>query len=523
MEEKPQRNPTWIDRRPSPLLLLPVFSGILAWASFPKLSQGYLAWVSLVPLVLYVARVQRPGRAFLGGMIAGTVQFLGLLYWIPRVLSHYGGVPAPGAWALFVLVAGILGCYPAAACALTRGCMNRSGPGFLLVFAPAWVTLEFVRSLVPFGGFPWLMIGYSQSDFLKLIQISDVTGVYGVSFLIVWVNVALVWILWHRRHCALVALSGVVLLAVSYAYGTGSLHRWDQTQPQYRAALLQGNLSVDVPEATLAWKYQQGYVRMADQLGSRNVDLLILPESPSPVFYQFDPGYRAAMQGLAHRFPFGLVFNNISFRDAGGTFCYFNSAYFLNQDGTEAGRYDKIHLVPFGEYIPWQTLFFFSNTISRDVGNFHPGNSYLTVRLRDYSVNAIICFEAVFPDLSREFIRRGSQLIINLTNDGWYGDTSAPYQHLTMARWRAVECRRYLLRAANSGISAIVAPSGRIQVQTRLLREDTAVGGFAFLSKETFYARHGDSFPILCVIITCFALIWSLMRGTRQPATPALP
>ena len=211
------------------------------------------------------------------------------------------------------------------------------------------------------------------------------------------------------------------------------------------------------------------------------------------------------------------IFSNISYREAAGTQRYFNSAFFLDGRGAEVGRYDKIHLVPFGEYIPLQKLFFFSETISKDVGNFHPGDQYLTVHLQGHVLSALICFEAVFPELSREFVLRGSQLIVNLTNDAWYGNTSAPYQHLTMACWRAIESRRYLLRAANSGISAVVAPSGRIQVQTALLRQDIAVGRFTFLTGDTFYVRHPGYLPILCVIITILALFRSLGRGiTKQ-------
>jgi apolipoprotein N-acyltransferase len=243
---------------------------------------------------------------------------------------------------------------------------------------------------------------------------------------------------------------------------------------------------------------------------------LILPESPSPIIFQYDREYRETMQDLAHRFPLGVVFNNIRFRDGNEAGRYFNSAFFLDRSGTEIGVYDKIHLVPFGEYIPCKKLFFFSETISKDIGDFQPGDTYLTVPLRGHAVNAIICFEAVFPDLCREFVRRGSELIINLTNDGWYGNTSAPYQHLAMARWRAVETRRYLLRAANSGITAVIGPTGRIQVQTALFQEETAIGRFSFLTGQTFYARHGSSLLILCVIILFGALFWSLLKGARS-------
>lgn len=476
-----------------------------------------------MPLIFYLIEVKSIGGAFWGGLIAGTVEFLGLIYWIPRVLTHFGGLPAPASWVMFLLMVAVLGCYPAAACALTRYCMNRRGTGFLLVFSPAWVMMEFARSRFPFGGFPWLLTGYSQTGSLRLMQVADLVGVYGVSFVIVWANTALVWT-WHgrargRSRLAPAAL-GVAMLAACMGYGSAALRRWDHTEQKYSAALLQGNLSLDEPEASLAGKYKEGYVRMADQLGSRKVDLLVLPESPSPIIYQYDQDYRETLRRLARRYTLGMIFNNINYRTVEGTARYFNSAFFMDGNGTETGRYDKMHLVPFGEYIPLKRLFFFSETISKDVGDFYPGSEYLTIPMDGHEVNALICFEAVFPDLSREFIRRGSQLIVNLTNDAWYGDTSAPYQHLMMARWRAVESRRFLLRAANSGFSAVIEPSGRIQVRTSLLREDTAIGAFAFLAGNTFYVRLGGYFPILCVIITFLALLWSIAGGSRHPAIP---
>jgi apolipoprotein N-acyltransferase len=280
--------------------------------------------------------------------------------------------------------------------------------------------------------------------------------------------------------------------------------------------MLQGNLSIDEPDSVLTWKYQQGYVAMADSLAP-GVDLLLLPEAPSPIVYQYDGQYRETMQKLARRFPLGMVFNNICFRDIKGEDRYFNCAYFLNRNGTESGRYDKIHLVPFGEYIPLQKVFFFSTTISKDVGNFYPGSELTTFSLGGHTANTLICFEAVFPDLARHFIRaQGSELIVNLTNDAWYGDTSAPYQHLAMARWRAIENRRFLLRAANSGISAIIAPTGRLQAHTGLLRKESLIGDFAFLQGITFYSGYGASFVILCVIITVLAPAWCLVRHTRD-------
>jgi apolipoprotein N-acyltransferase len=503
-----------------PLLLLPILSGILAWASFPKVSQTYLAWIALVPLLSYLLQVRKPGTAFWGGIIAGMVQFGALLYWIPPVLSRYGGIPPLAAFGLFLLMLAVLGSFLGLACMLTRHCMNRRGQGFLLVFLPASVALEYARSVFPFGGFPWLLTGYSQSKHLQLIQAADLVGVYGISFLVVLVNVALVWIVLYRERRVLAgAPVGAAAAAVVFClvYGSAALRKWDDCQPAYRVAMLQGNLSIDEPHSELKRKYVQGYLRMAEEVASANPDLLILPEAPSPIIYQFDPDYRDALRSLAQNYRLGLIFSNIFYREVAGTQRYFNSAFFLDGRGAEVGRYDKIHLVPFGEYIPLQKLFFFSETISKDVGNFHPGGQYLTVPVQGHILSALICFEAVFPELSREFVLRGSQLIVNLTNDAWYGNTSAPYQHLTMACWRAIESRRYLLRAANSGISAVVAPSGRIQVQTALLQQEIVVGRFAFLTGDTFYVRHPRYLPILCVIIMILAIFRSFGGGrTKQ-------
>jgi apolipoprotein N-acyltransferase len=274
--------------------------------------------------------------------------------------------------------------------------------------------------------------------------------------------------------------------------------------------MLQGNLSFDEPEGVLASKFQHGYVRMASQIPASSADLLVLPESPSPLTFQYDMAYRQTIQDLARRFRYGVIFNNISFADGHGERRYFNSAYFVDGEGREAGRYDKIHLVPFGEYIPWSRIFFFTETVTKDVGAFSAGNAFQIVNMGGHPLNAVICFEIVFPDLVREFIRNGSQLIVNLTNDGWFGDTAAPHQHLAMARWRAVENRRFLIRAANTGISAVVEPTGRIQVRTGLFREEVCVGNFAFLSAPTFYSRHGDLLAIGCAIIMCILLILGL-------------
>jgi apolipoprotein N-acyltransferase len=302
-------------------------------------------------------------------------------------------------------------------------------------------------------------------------------------------------------------------------YGAASLERLGRIEPDRTAALLQGNLAFEDPGALLAWKSREGYVELAAGLSGQPVDLGVLPESPAPLSYQGDAPYREVLRGLARRFTLGLIFNNTRFAGREESAEYYNSAYFLSAAGEEAGRYDKTHLVPFGEYVPLARLFFFAQSITKDVSAFTPGSALAPVVLGGHAIGGIICFESIFPDIARGLVRGGGELLVNLTNDAWYGATAAPRQHLAMARWRAVENRRYLLRAANSGISAVIAPSGRIESATPLFTRGVCVGRFAFLSERSLYTRRGDAFAWLCVIISVLAGGAALWRPAGRSRT----
>jgi apolipoprotein N-acyltransferase len=499
------------------MLLLPVITGLLIAASFPRAGQGYLAWVALIPLVAYVFKARTCMQGFLGGFIAGSISLFVLLLWIPTVLVRYGGLPKALAWTCFGLMITMLASYSAAACALAKHLMKRGGDACILLFPAVWIVLEYAQSLSPFGGLPWLLLGYSQVDFLSFIQIADIAGVFGISFILLWTSTAVVWFVLCKRSrwiAFMPIIAAALMIAGCGFYGRISLQRWENTGRNFRTAILQGNISYEDPESVLADKFRHGYVQMADRLGPRGTDLLILPESPTPVTFQYDSSYRVILEELARRYPLGLIFNDIRSAETKDGWQYFNSAFFLDGKGLLAGIYDKIHLVPFGEYIPLKKIFFFAETITRDVGEFYPGNDYRIVKIGDHPANAIICFEAVFPDLVRRFVGRGSQLIVNLTNDGWYGNSSAPYQHFAIARLRAVENRRFLIRAANSGLSAIVEPSGKIQASTSLLQEAICEGRFNFLDEKTIYTRYGDVLVFLCAIILCASWIFTAFHRT---------
>ncbi len=497
------------------LWCFPAVTGFLLAVTFPKADQGFLAWIAFVPLIAFVYKSRSPARAFWGGFIAGAVQLFFLQIWIPSVLAQYGNLSGVLAWLAYGLMLILLSLFPAAACFAAKVLIRRGGDFCLISFPFIWIAMEYAQDFFPFGGYPWLLAGYSQSKYLRLIQIADLVGVFGVSFLILFFNVALFWIGIYRKRgwaSAWPLISAAVLIALSLLYGTISFSRWDSIQPNFRAAMLQGNISFNDPEGAMIEKIKSGYAQMADSLKFPNPDLLVIPESPSPVSFEYDSVYRQSFERLASGFSMGLVFNNIREEQAEGNARYFNSAYFLGRDGSLEDVYDKMHLVPFGEYIPMKTIFSFSRIISKDVSAFSPGSNYRIVKVGDHPANAVICFEIIFPDLVRRFVKKGSQLILNLTNDGWYGDSSAPFQHLSIARWRAIENRRYLLRAANSGISAIIEPTGRIQTSTGILMQAVCEGRFAFVSQQTFYTRYGNVFVFLCVIIAFGFFIFNGFR-----------
>jgi apolipoprotein N-acyltransferase len=497
-------------------LVLPILTGVFLVASFPRFNQGYLAWIAFIPLIVYVARTKRVKAAFLGGFIAGFIQFFVLLIWMPAVLVHYGGLSAVQAWFAYTLLVVVLACYPAVACGIVKGLVCHAGDACILLFPFVWVLSDYALSFSPIGGFPWLLAGYSQSRFLSIIQIADITGIYGISFLVIWPGTAIYWLFQKRGRGAFAwipAWTALVFVVGCVVYGAVALAKWEHVSTHYQGAMLQENLSSDDTQGVLREKFEHGYARMADQIQA--ADLLILPESPSPTFFESDPQYRQTLEQLAKRFPLGLVFNNVRHAEDEGDWRYFNSAYFMDKNGVLKGIYDKIHLVPFGEYLPLASIFSFVQVISKDVGTFAAGTDYRLVNIGGHPANAIICFEAVFPDLVRRFVAEGSQLIINLTNDAWYGDSAAPYQHIAIARLRAVENRRFLLRAANSGISAIIEPSGRFRDATPILREAICEGGFDFIATSTFYTRYGNAFVFLCAIISIAAGLIAALRKSR--------
>ena len=498
---------SWLSR-----IVLALSSGLLNIVIFPRIEISWLCWVILVPLLAAGVLENRLLRAFLAGWLAGAVFFLGNCYWIIHVLIQYGGLPPMGAFFCLLLLVAFLACFYGAFL-LVLCWMARFSPTFSLAAAPfLWVGFEYLRTYL-LTGFPWCLMGYALLDQGSIVLLSRWTGVYGLSWLVLLLNsMAAGLLLTPFRSPLRRSLAGLFLvLAVAII----SLWGMEETNPAGTSVrIIQPNVSPDQvwkePEKTdildelgqLSREKESGI-----PIGKREAELgmLVWPETPAPFYFHHDPDFRLRLRELARQtgavFLFGFVDLRPSQRT--GEPDPYNSLAVLSPKGELLSQYDKIHLVPFGEFVPYPWLFFFIEKISTEAGNFVPGKTRSMADLGERGkIGAFICYEAIFPDLVRRFAREGATVLVNITNDGWFGDSAAPYQHLNMARLRAIENNRYLIRAANNGVSAIIDPYGKVLARTRTDEKTALQGTFSFQKETTFYSRNGDIFAWGCIWIS---------------------
>ena len=482
-----------------------VVTGILLALSFPKPGLSLLAWGAFVPL-LWVLAETTPRQAFRLGFSAGFVAYAGIVYWLTIVMNSYGKLSLPVSLMLTLVMAAYLALYPAVACALVRSSeIGGVSPGFS--FPVVWVGLEYLRSFA-LTGFPWASLGYSQYRTLPLIQIADLVGVYGVSFLIVLVNVAL-----FRFSDALakgeslakplrVVVTALVLMIVTGWYGFQRLNTPEPGEP-LRVALIQGNISQDVKwNPSFQEQTVSIYERLTRSIADFGPQLVVWPESATPFFFQTEGAYADRIKGLAKAIGSPLLFGSPAVEREDGTLRYLNSAFLVSPSGNVVGRTDKVHLVPFGEYVPLKTLLPFVNKVVEGIGDFSPGRTMQPLEIGRTKIGVLICYEGIFPTLSREYVREGARLLVNISNDAWYKRSSAPYQHLSMTVFRAVENRVPLIRATNTGITAIIDSRGHLHGMTPLFKEATLTGEVRPGSGDTFYDRVGDLFAGCCLALT---------------------
>jgi apolipoprotein N-acyltransferase len=502
--------------------------------SFPKFGHPACGWIALAPLLVALIdrSAARPetnnplaGRknslvhAFALGATTGAVYFSGTLYWITHVMVAYGGLDS---W-VAVLVNGLLIAYMALFPALFAVAMHRIilvfGARGLLVAPFVWVATELGRTYTPPGGFPWSLLGYSQVTVLPVAQLASVLGVYGVSALVATVSATAVFAVATKskreRVAALASVASIVLLVATWGslrVAGGTLT--DAGEP-LKVGVAQGN--VEQGEKWVAGRAAsifQEYLRMTRQAIGGGADLVLWPESATPFFFDEDRPAADVVRTLVRQARVSMLLGSDQ-REAGASRQYYNAAFLVQADGTTGGVYRKIHLVPFGEYVPMKRALFFAAPLVQAVSDFSPGERAVLLPLGEHRISTAICYEVVYPALMRQFVRGGSELLTTITNDAWFGRTSAPYQHFAQAAMRAIEQGRYLVRSANTGISGIVDPYGRVLVQTEIFRPDVFVGSVRLLKTSTFYGRTGDVFAYASVLVTVVMLVLPKPRSVQ--------
>jgi apolipoprotein N-acyltransferase len=494
---------------------LAILSGVLQVLAFPIPNLNWLCWIALAPLLVAILHARRMGRVpssvasvrqgLILGYVSGVIVYLGSCYWIYHVMNSYGGLNTPVAAGILVLFCFYLGLVHAAfggLFALAAGRL-KLGPRALVLAPFLWVALELFRSRVI--AFPWDLMGTALVDNIPLSRIATITGVYGLSFEILLVNAAFASVFVGRRERRPLVLAGCILLVGILQ--TGSFFTAPPQPANGTARLVQPNLSLN-----LNWT-PEFYEKTLAELGTLSVpqpgelmpgdplpDLVIWPESPAP-FFENDARFRQTLSKIAGDAHAYVIAGEVGLPPSGDDRRIYNSAVVITPQGDALARYDKVHLVPFGEYVPFKDLFGFAHKLTREVSDFAPGYERMALPVHSYNLGIFICYESVFPNEIREFAAKGAQVLVNISNDGWFGDTGAPEQHLRMARMRAVENGRWVLRSTNTGISASIDPFGRVVAQLpRSVRVALDVP-YGVVTGTTFYTRHGDWFAWACAII----------------------
>ena len=498
-------------------LLLSLLSGILLILSFPNFDVEALAWFALVPLFF---SIEGKGlyHSFLLGFLTGVISFLGILYWIIVAVHTYGNVPlVPSAFILLLLVV-YLSLYFGAFAWLTRFVQIRTGLRTLLFTPILWVALEYLRSFL-LTGFPWADLGYSQYLNLPFIQMADITGPYGPSFVILLVNAALFGVLhsWSKKTFPFKeAMIAVAILLGSLIYGYLRMEATGQhmiQNPPLKIGLVQGNIDQSIKwDESFQKETLQIYERLSFKVAEQKPDLIIWPETATPFFFQDAKEYQPLILDIPKKTHAFLLFGTPSYKIQKGKVNHYNSAYLASPSEELVGKYDKIHLVPFGEYIPMQDLLFFIGSLGEGIGDFKSGKEIFNFALPRGKFGVLICFEIIFPDLSRRFVKKGANFLVTLTNDAWFGRTSAPYQHFSMAVFRAVENRVFVARAANTGITGFIDPRGKILKEGGIFTEEAMSETVRLSSQKTFYTLFGDVFAWVCSGFSILILLYVLFK-----------
>ncbi|MCX7724477.1 MAG: apolipoprotein N-acyltransferase [Thermodesulfovibrio sp.] len=501
------------------LVVLSAFSLIL---SFPPFEFYFLAWFCLVPFFFFLYNNTDYKTIFKGGLIFGFLYFFGNVYWIYHSLHYYGSVPLILSYFIVGLLALYLALYPAFFALVYKSLSKGKLPTSF--YAPfIWVSLEVLRNYL-FTGFPWALIGYTQYKFLLVAQIADITGIYGVSYLVILFNCLVFDLLTFKKNklkypllsyipivASIVSVSLVFIFIV--LYGVKRLY-----EPVHgktiKVAIVQGSIPQNEK-----WDFNKAneiiniYKNLTLKAKTYNPQLIVWPETAVPFIFEKNKYFSMDLINFVKEQKVYLLFGSIMERQVEK---YTNSAILIDLNGVIAYYYDKIHLVPFGEYVPLRKILFFIDKLTVGVGDYQAGSSYNMAITPFGNFATLICYEIIFPEQVRKFYLKGGSFIVNITNDAWFGTTSGPYQHFSMAVFRAIENRKPLIRAANSGISGFIDSYGRIINKTKLFERTYLVEDIQGNEKISFYTKYGDLFAYICIILSLIFIIGNLKVGGKK-------
>jgi apolipoprotein N-acyltransferase len=479
--------------------LLAASTGILLVLLYPSFSFTALAPVALTPLLVAMAREFRTKQRFLLGYLAGIIYWFGVCYWIQAVLADHGGVGEWGGWGSYLLFC-ILKSIHLGVFSMLGAVVIRT-PWGIPVVAALWAGLERTQSTLTL--FQWLMLGNAGIDMGVPMRLAPITGVYGISFVFAMMSAIVAAALLRRPRKEFLWAGALLLMFLLPGLPA-------EKQPEGASAVV---VQPDISE-TQEWT-RDAIDNMRQRLNLLSLEaalkpgqpapsVIVWPEAPAPVYYTRDEILRRQVNELARVTHSPILLGTVTYTESGAPL---NSAQFVSPDGTAAGRYDKIYLVPFGEYIP--PPFGFVKQITSEAGEFRPGNKIAIFENAGLKIGSFICYESAIPHLVREFSRQGAQVFVNISNDGYFGHSSARRQHLELVRMRAAENRRWIVRATNNGITALVDPAGRVASQLPSFIETAARFSFTPISEVTPYARYGDWFAWLCLVFAAVVLIRS--------------
>jgi apolipoprotein N-acyltransferase len=513
---------------------LAVASGLAMGLAFPKFDSGLLAWVALVPL-FYLIEGESMRRVFGWAYLQGFASYLVQLYWIPIPLHDFADVRMRYAIFPMLALAGIVAVNTAVAIWAGEFVARRTRIPTVVTMPVAWTAVEWFRTYVPVA-FPWNLLGYTAYHNLELIQFAEFTGVYGISALIVFFNAVVYVVIFRRGGYRLQTISLSTLTAMMIAlvaFGAWRINNLKNAPSvgSFKVAMVQGNIpqSLKWDPKFLPDSYKIYQEETADA-AKHGVDLVVWPEAAAAFLFQpddqypvelaSDAEYRTALLTLAKDQRAAILFGAPALARADGRLGFYNRAYLIsaNGQGEVDAHYDKIELVPFGEYVPARAILgYFVNKIVNGMGDLIPGSEQTLFDFKGAKLGILICYESIFPNLTRREVNEGADVLVNITNDAWYGESSAPYQVLAMAALRSVETKVPMVRVANTGFTALIEPSGRITNRTPLFKRGTTIVDVSWRPVRTLYTIVGDLFAEICFVLTLIGLI--VAWRWPQPAT----